>query len=110
MRDKVDMRGVLSHNSACEKPVEALGAVSENLCSKSLFIKVIGHNALVIKGVLLRTLKDYSEKMNDYILILLPADEKDRQLLESRASELESFYIIASSYEDFKKLPPIRLA
>ena len=60
--------------------------------------------------LLLRTLKDYSEKMNDYILILLPADKKDRQLLESRASELESFYIIASSYEDFKKLPPIRLA
>jgi hypothetical protein len=61
-------------------------------------------------ALLTRALKDYSGEMSDYILILLPADERDRLFLEERAAELESFYIIASSYEEFKNLPPIKFA
>ena len=62
------------------------------------------------EDLLVRGLKDYSEQMSGYVLILLPADEKDRFFLEDRASQLESFYMIASSYEEFKSLPPIKFA
>ena len=60
--------------------------------------------------LLAKALKDYSAAMEDYILILLPADERGRLFLEEYRDSLESFYILASSYEQFEKLPPIRLA
>ena len=60
--------------------------------------------------LLARTLKDFSEEMSDYIPVLVPADEKDRLFLEERSDELESFYILASSYEQFCELPPMKFA
>ena len=62
------------------------------------------------EDLFVRGLKDYSEKMNGYVLILLPADEKDRLFFEKHTRGLESFYILASSYEEFKDLPPIKFA
>ena len=58
----------------------------------------------------IRLLKDFSEEISDYIPILVPADEEDKLFIESRASELESFYIITSSYKRFKDLPIIKFA
>ena len=60
--------------------------------------------------LLVRALKDLSEEMSDYILILIPAEERDRLFLEERADELESFYILVSSYEQFGELPSIKFA
>ena len=62
------------------------------------------------EDLFVRGLKDYSEKMNGYVLILLPADEKDRLFFEKHTRGLESFYILASSYEEFKNLPLIKFA
>lgn len=60
--------------------------------------------------IFVRALKDLSDKMSDYILVIIPANDADRLFLEERSGELESFYILASSYEQFGELPPIKFA
>jgi len=70
-----------------------------------LHLLKFGDDALVV-----RQLKDFSEKWNECILLLVPAGAEDEGFIEKHSAELESFYILSRSSADIYDLPLMKLA